>query len=488
MAFPASNPFSQAIDAVDVGSSVMDDDDEHPEGGLSSLSEDTATPDAHAQALKVLQDAQRDKEAGDAQIGALQRSQQERANAARTVLQNARAQLLAKKYNTAPAWLAMGAALSKPTQNGSFVQSLGNAAGAVEPYANQKSAWADKRDQQVTGYDSELANFGTGANATSPDMESLALKLAQLKQQQAGLNTRSALTTLSKPTSVGAKLQGKDGLNYDPSTGKYTDSTGRVLTSEEVQKWGISKAVASAAGTEAARNKAKMDALPAGSVDAMVEDYLQNNRVPSGARTNPAMTAKFWQAVEDRAIKDGNSLSAQMAATKARASVGPALTQTTKQLAANRSFADVMHKNIADADGLEKQMGGFDSPLMNRAYQAWKKGVTGDPEVAPIVAKLDFWNNAIQGEAAKIASGGVGSVVAGSDTQIAKQVKLLNTAQSYAVWKEVASAMQKESQNRVSSLTDEISNLSNMSQTAQPAAAAAPKETAAARAARLGLK
>jgi hypothetical protein len=270
-----------------------------------------------------------------------------------------------------------------------------------------------------------------------------------------------------KPKDAPAAQKLDSGLIFHPDAADphVTDSTGKRLSSAEVAAYEANAAGQKAFATEGARNKAKLAQFPEGSQDYNVEWSLQHGgNVPPGiSRGGPVALAAFGAAMKARAAVDGNPLAMQIADARIRESAGPAMKLTQTQLANNQSFAGTMHKNIADADTLEKQYGGMDSPVLNKAFQQWRNGVTGDPDTAPIIAKLNIYNTAIRGEAAKINTGGVGSVSSASDAAIKEQEKNLSTAMSYKVWRGSVDALQKESVNRVSQLQETLTGLRNQS-------------------------
>lgn len=139
------------------------------------------------------------------QMGALQKQQQDRANQARDVLRQARAQLAAKKYNNAPLWLAASAALGAPTRTGSFAESVGNMSGALIPQLKERREWDEHQTDQLGKYDQALSDYGTGLNATSDEM--IKLQLLQLQQKMAADSKLAAtgLGILGRGTTTGAQ-------------------------------------------------------------------------------------------------------------------------------------------------------------------------------------------------------------------------------------------------------------------------------------------
>lgn len=252
----------------------------------------------------------------------------------------------------------------------------------------------------------------------------------------------------------------ESGLIFDPGSGTYKDASGQSFTSDQVAAREVTQAARRAAATSAATNAAKLAALPKGSMDYWVEWSLQNGgAAPPGSRS-PQFLAEFGLAMKARALADGNPMAAQVANAKISKSLGPAISQTEKQIAANGSYLNTLERNIASADQLAQSVGGNNSPAMNKIFNMWKRGVTGDPQVKA----LDFWNNSIQGEAAKIASGGVGSVSATSDTQIEKQMHIMQTSDNYAAWRAAADAAIEEGHNRMNSLNGQIEVFRSQSQ------------------------
>jgi len=240
------------------------------------------------------------------------------------------------------------------------------------------------------------------------------------------------------------------GLSFNPMTDQTRDSTGRVLSTDEITAHEAKYAAQRAQAVASAQNKAKLDQFPPGSMDYNVEWSLQNGgKTPPGLSRNPVAQVAFGQAMKARAAIDGNPLAMQIAESRSREAIKPALDQTQKQLASNQGFLGTLDKNIASADQFAQRVGGDGSPAMNEIFNKWKRKVTGDPDVAA----FDFWNNSITGEAAKIASGGVGSVSASSDAAIQHQRDVMNSAQNYKQWRAAANAMLEEGHNRIGQLT-----------------------------------
>lgn len=272
------------------------------------------------------------------------------------------------------------------------------------------------------------------------------------------------------------------GLTFNPTDGTYRDSTGKALTTAQVASREASLAAQRSYATTTASNRAKLDGLPKDGMDYWVEWSLQHGgSAPPGSRS-PQFLASFGLAMKQRAQQDGNPMAAQIADSRIRQSLTPAITQTEKQIAANGGFLKTLESNIASADSLAQRVGGNTSPAINTIFNKWKRGVKGDPDVRA----FDVWNNAIQGEAAKIASGGVGSVSASSDSQISKQVKLMQTADNYAAWRAAADAMIQEGNNRMGSLNDQIQVFRTQSIGGTPTPTPTPTPAAAKTVVRLG--
>lgn len=342
---------------------------------------------------------------------------------------------------------------------------------AIGDYQNappEGKAVALQRLQRLSNTPSTLAQ-SIIQQATAPKSPTI-LKEGETAYQPNGSGGYSPIPGMSAPPKAKSLQKTDSGLNFNPDSGKYSDSSGKELSTDEVSSRETELAANKTAATEAARNKAKLSALPKGSIDAQVESYMQTGSVPSGIARSPAMSSLFWQGVSDRAVKDGNSLAAQTAQTRMRASLKPAMEQTQKQLAANQGFLSTLDKNIASADEFAQRVGGDGSPAMNAIFNKWKRGVTGDPDVAA----MDFWNNSITGEAAKIASGGVGSVAASSDSAIAHQREAMNSAQTYKAWRAAADAMLKEGHNRIGSIQDVNASLQQQSGSSAAPSPAAP--------------
>lgn len=326
-----------------------------------------------------------------------------------------------------------------------------------------------------------LANTAMGPEQIAQAKITAALTPEKLTEVSPGASLYSQRTgktvfTNPKPEGGGGLQKTDSGLVFDPVKGQYRDSTGKILTSDEVSK--REREVAAAKATDV--SNARSGPVNAGATNAQVEHYLQTGQAP--ALRGPVAQNRFWQAVNDRAIATGNTLASQEAQTRFRASLKPAFEQTQKQIAANSGFLETLHKNIANADSLAKRVGGDNSPAMNELFNKWKRKVTGDPDVAA----FDFWNNSIQGEAAKIASGGVGSVSSSSDSQIQHQRENMNSAQNYASWRAAADAMLQEGGNRMDSLHGTLNDIQQSSQTSSGGGSPSG-ETAAERAKRLGL-
>jgi hypothetical protein len=275
------------------------------------------------------------------------------------------------------------------------------------------------------------------------------------------------------PDSLQATEEGLVFHKTGPQAGQFTDSNGNIISSDQVAARHAANAGAQTAATAAASNAAKLSALPKDSLDYWVEWSLQHGgQAPPGSRS-PQFLMQFGQAMKQRAVSDGNTLAAQVADSVVKKSLQPAMAQTEKQIGANAGFLRTMETNIGDADALAQQIGGANSPVMNRIFNSWKRGVSTDPADTKAIAALDSWNNAIQGESGKIASGGVGSVSAASDAQLAKALERMNSAQTYSGWRSAADVAIKEGHNRMSGLNSTMNDFKqqSMGQGGGPAAA-----------------
>lgn len=166
---------------------------------LDELMNPTTTVEAQGYARKIL-DKELAGNRGKLQEGLLAKMEEE-ANTARSALRAAREKVLARRYNPGEAWLALSAALSKPTQFGTLGEAAGNvSAGLIEPN-RKRNEFRTAQDASLLDLDKQMYDL---------DDKLLMRRLALLQAQ--GVNetrlAQEALKMLGRRTQ-GTGLQNK---------------------------------------------------------------------------------------------------------------------------------------------------------------------------------------------------------------------------------------------------------------------------------------
>src|SRR5262249_10274788 len=129
---------------------------------------------------------------------------------------------------------------------------------------------------------------------------------------------------------------------------------------------------------------------------------------------------------------------------------GQALDQVTKREAVINTATAKLDMDLNNLLAAAKRVDSTGSPLINRAFRAYQQGVTGDYDVAQMVT----WLNAVEGEYAKINSGGTGS--AAPSVAVRKDAQaVINKNFSAGGMEAVAAAMRGDGLNAKRALAEE---------------------------------
>lgn len=190
-----------------------------------------------------------------------------------------------------------------------------------------------------------------------------------------------------------------------------------------------------------------------GAMGAMLDSYHTTGTVPGGLARSPALAGKFWEAEADYQKQNGSTAGTVLAQKEAAKSYGSALANTQKQLSATTSYVNTFDKNTQQVLALSKGLDLSDVGKVNQAYTSWLKG-TSDPAYA----KYNLFFNAAANEFAKIQSGSLGNTPV-SDSARHEAGGVMNQYIGPTGVQGLVDGMRQESQNRISSLTDERNSL-----------------------------
>jgi hypothetical protein len=193
------------------------------------------------------------------------------------------------------------------------------------------------------------------------------------------------------------------------------------------------------------------------------DTYRTTGKFPAAFGRNPAMQAKVLEKVATDAAASGDtagSIAARQGALKAN---GQALDMNTKKLAVIEPAVKKLDLDLHNLFDAAKAAGGSQSPLVNRAIRAWQQGVKGDPDVAQLVVHL----NAVEGEYAKLNSGGTGA--AAPSVSVRKEAHdAINKYMAEGTLEAAGKAITMDGQNALKVLQDEKDSLSSAMGTNAP--------------------
>lgn len=186
-------------------------------GGLNILAgmfgNPYSTREAHDYSTRILDRAMGPGNAKEE--GAILEDFQKGARETRAVLEQARAQIQARKYDKAKMWLALGQGLSSPTASGSHGETMANVASLLAPEVDAQSKFQDTQENDVNALNMQLAGLSSAQAARR-------LEILKARQQaEKGLQVES-LRTLSKP------------LKNQLPTSKGQDAVDRAYSKEYV--------------------------------------------------------------------------------------------------------------------------------------------------------------------------------------------------------------------------------------------------------------
>lgn len=271
----------------------------------------------------------------------------------------------------------------------------------------------------------------------------------------------------------------------NPVTGKLTQVKG-----EESLKDVIDPATGLPTNVRASQAEGKQPFNPSIYGAANVSDqalqfaadtYRATGKFPASLGRNPAMQAKVLDKIAADAKANGDepgAIAARAASLKANSQ---ALDALTKQQNMVGSYEQTARKNI---DLAEQELGKLELsgvPVVNKALNAWRQGVSGDPTTAGFVNAL----TAARTEYAKVLSGATGATGV-TDAGRREAEELFNKNMNPDALRQAFNVARQEMANRMSSFEDQRKSLvghlsQNSLQTAsEPTSDAAPSKPAGA--------
>ena len=184
------------------------------------------------------------------------------------------------------------------------------------------------------------------------------------------------------------------------------------------------------------------------------DTYRATGKFPASLGRNPAMQAKVLDkiAADAKANNDEpGAIAARAASLKAN---GQALDALTKQQNMVGSYEQTARKNI---DLAEQELGKLElsgMPIVNKALNAWRQGISGDPTTAGFVNAL----TAARTEYAKVLSGATGSTGV-TDAGRREAEELFNKNMNPDALRQAFNIARQEMANRMSSFEDQRKSL-----------------------------
>lgn len=211
-------------------------------------------------------------------------------------------------------------------------------------------------------------------------------------------------------------------------------------------------------------------------IDIAAQGYLLTGQMPSGLTRIPGANLRVINRSAELAAANGDDAKAAVLNRQAVSAGKAALSKVTTQKALVGAFEKTALKNMDLAAQLSSQLSRTSSPILNRGLNAFRRGVTGDPETAQFTNALV----AARTEYAKVLSGATGA--SGITDAARKEAdELFGTATSNEALQAVLQTARQEMHNRMSSFDEQISeiNASTAGIGTQPQAKQQPQTSAA---------
>lgn len=140
-------------------------------------------------------------------------------------------------------------------------------------------------------------------------------------------------------------------------------------------------------------------------MDLAAERYRIDGTLPTGTGRNPKVVGQIISMAASKAAADGDTAKASALNQIANKANTSALTAVTKQQGMVGAFEKTASANIdlAETELAKLELSG--SPMINKAINAYRQGVSGDPQTAKFVNAL----TAARTEYAKVLSGATGA-------------------------------------------------------------------------------
>lgn len=264
-----------------------------------------------------------------------------------------------------------------------------------------------------------------------------------------------------------------EGLMFDGS--HYLDPDGKIMSSKDVQTWRTKMAGDRATAVASAKPTNSSALLPPETIELEAQNYLKTGKLPPLYRDNDTKRVIMNRAAQI-AKENGNDAAAAVIDRQSFAANKGALSKVTAQKNMVGSFEKTFQKNLDLAMNLSGKVDRTGSPLINKAIQHWRTGISGDPETKGFINAL----TTAKDEYAKILSGATGAAGI-TDAARAESDKLFSTVDSPETLAYVAEVAKQEAHNRMTSFDEQLKEITG-SMGNKPS-----QETAADRAKRLGL-
>lgn len=201
------------------------------------------------------------------------------------------------------------------------------------------------------------------------------------------------------------------------------------------------------------RNKNAVDAtVSPNTLSGMLNVYKSTGVLPTfGQSAKSPLRAQFYAALG----ADGNIVTDANTNKTIRAGLNTAYKTQQNQLAANQTAIGTLDKQLELVQKYSDQINRTDSPLVNKYIIGARTGVFGDPETAAL-------NNIVKTasyEFARILSGSAASIAGVTVSSAADAESMLNSAMSKGQFTSVLNLMKQESNFRLKSQQETLSNL-----------------------------
>lgn len=272
-----------------------------------------------------------------------------------------------------------------------------------------------------------------------------------------GATNKPLATGMPKELAPKGLQHTESGLTFDPTTGKYTDSNGAAVSSDEVARREAKVAGWRSAATAQAGLPASGKA-DAGTVGMLKTGMPLTQVIPGYSKATVMERSAARDATIASIMQDNPGMSEMDAGSElARRQVDyvagkSSVTQLTKMLGASDVAVKQLDFNVDSATSEMAKLKSTDlSPILNAIIRQQEKW-TGDPAYS----SLFFYMSGAAKEAARLQSNGQASIAQLNQGAADEAQKWANINMTPASWAAVSSAMKSEGRARVQQFQSSI--------------------------------